>query len=101
MTTNTKTNAGRLRALGVTIGLLCGAEVDYDDAAEAAAYYRAADWVIDQIVATPAEDLEGMVVKARAVAWCCASRTNFALGQTSAERVMTVLLTDLLALDPG
>ena len=99
MTTTTTATSGRLRALGVTIGLLNAAEIDYEDPVEEEAYYRAARWVIDQVIATPAADLAGMIVKAEAVAWCCASRTDFWLGSTSQERVTASILRDLLA-DP-
>lgn len=93
-------NAAQLAALGTGIALLWRLEVDADDPGQAeaqAAYDRAADGLVGLIVATPAADLGGLRVKAEAIAWCCASRTDFALGETSEARLIRSLLQDLLA----
>jgi len=86
----------RLRSLGVAVRLLWTAAVDLDDPIQEAAYYAGADQLIAAVIATPARDFAGAQVKAETVAWCCASRCDFALGTTSAERVIGSLLTDLL-----
>lgn len=79
------------------MGLLGATELLESDPALEAAYYACADALIERIIVTPAGDLVGVRVKAEAVAWCCASRTDFSLGETMAERVITALLVDLLA----
>lgn len=86
----------RLEKLGVAVRLLWSASPNLDDTAQEAAYYRCADVILDAIVATPARSFTGAMVKAEAVAWCCASRTDFGLGETGSERVMASLLRDLL-----
>jgi hypothetical protein len=91
----------RMRALGVAVRLLKSAHVDLDDAAAADAYYAAAELLIAAVIATPARDFAGAQVKAETVAWCCASRTEFGLGQTAAERLIGSLLRDLLTRETG
>ncbi|MDZ4375350.1 MAG: hypothetical protein U1C74_28545 [Phenylobacterium sp.] len=84
----------RLEALGVAVKLLWTAAPD--DPAEEAAYYAHAGRLLAAIVATPARDFAGAQVKAEAIAWCHASRTDFGLGDSGGERVMGSLLRDLL-----
>lgn len=93
-------NAARLAALGAGVSLLWAVEVDHDDPAQAeasTAYYLTADGIMALIEATPAADLPGLKIKAQAVAWCCASQTDFALGDTSEAKLIGSLLRDLLA----
>ena len=90
----------RLVALGRGIRLLWSIAVDDDAAGGEAlvrAYYQMADGVIALVAATPAADLAGLRVKAEAVAWCCASRTDFALGESSEAMLIGSMLRDLLA----
>ncbi|MBW8814057.1 MAG: hypothetical protein JF588_11585 [Caulobacterales bacterium] len=91
----------RLRALGVAVGLLALAAVDLDDPGQARAYYATAEQLVAALVETPATTIEGLKVKAEAVAWCCASRSDFGLGVTSSERVIASMLLDLLARGGG
>lgn len=95
----TKTDGVRLVALGRGVSLLWTIEVDdgETDPAAVAAYHQLADGMIALVLATPAADLAGLKVKAEAVAWCCASRTDFALGDTSEALLIGSLLRDLLA----
>jgi hypothetical protein len=86
-----------LKVLGTAVGLLNMAKADLDDEAEAAALYGHATNLMAAIASTPALDFEGAQIKAEAVAWCCASRTDFGLGDTAGERVIGSLLRDLLA----
>lgn len=86
----------RLKALGVAVSLLTAAAVDLDDPAEEAAYYAHAHTLMMAIIATPARDFAGCVVKAEAVAWCVASRTNLGFGATAQERILNSLMRDLL-----
>ncbi|WP_337186558.1 hypothetical protein [Phenylobacterium sp.] len=100
MTEIETTHAGRrLGALGHAVKLLWAATPDLGDPAQEAAYYALADDLLAAIVATPAADFGSAQIKAEAVAWCCASRSDFGLGDTGAERVIGSLLRDLLA-DP-
>jgi hypothetical protein len=89
-------NERRLQALGTALGLLWEVAIDQEDPIQSAAYYGHADQLLAVVLATPAHGLAGLRVKAEFVAWCCASRTDFALGQTSSERVIHSLLIDLL-----
>ena len=93
--------SARLQALGVAVRLLWEAPVDLDDAAETEAYYSSANVLMAAIIAAPARTFADAQVKAEAVAWCCASRTDFGLGHTSSERVIHSLLTDLLYAAPS
>jgi len=70
--------------------------IEPDDPAHAAAFDRLAGKVIAVLVATPARDLDGLRIKAEAVAWCCGSRHDFAMGEASADRVIASMLLDLL-----
>ncbi|ODT87802.1 hypothetical protein [Phenylobacterium sp. SCN 70-31] len=90
-----------LDALGVAVARLWATTPDLDDPAQEAAYYNHADGVLAAIVATPARDFADAQVKAEAVAWCCASRTDFGLGDTKCERVISSLLRDLLQSPPS
>lgn len=87
----------RLQALGQALRLLDRAPLDADDPVQVLAYYLMADAVVGQVIATPARDLEGLRIKAETVAWCCASRRDFALGETFSDRTIGSLLQDLLA----
>jgi hypothetical protein len=89
-------DARRLLAAGRAIRLLWAAPLDPVDAAQRLAFEAAAATVIEAVIATPAAGAEGFAVKAEAVAWCCGSRADFALGDTPAERVIGSLLDDLL-----
>lgn len=82
--------------MGVALRLLWDAPVDYDNEADEAAYYTIAARCVSIVIATPASDLDGLRIKAQAVAWCCASHTDFALGDSSCARVIGSLLRDLL-----
>lgn len=90
----------RLEKLGTAVRLLWAAAPDLDDPIQEAAYYRHAERLVEAIVATPARDFAGAMVKAETVAWCCASRTDFGLGRTGSERVITSLIRDLLTAPP-
>lgn len=92
----TETETARLRALEQAIGLLWSVRVDHEDPAQERAYYILADATIAAVIVTPASNMAGLQVKAEAVAWCCASRTDFALGNSTAEQVMDSILRDLL-----
>lgn len=87
----------RLRALGHALRLLDAAPIDEDDPEQRLAYYLVAEGVVGQVIATPAVDLAGLRIKAEAVAWCCASRSDFALGDSFSDRAIGSLLRDLLA----
>jgi hypothetical protein len=92
----------RLQALALALELLTAAEPPGGaDAAQARAFNQLANRVIARVIATPALALAGLRVKAQAVAWCCASRHDFALGETAGERVIASLLADLLATVPA
>lgn len=98
LTNSISTDAARLRALGQAIQILGAITPDYDDPAQEAALYRTADIMIALAIATPARDLAGVASKAEMAAWCCASRTDFGLGETAQARVIASLLRDLLAI---
>ncbi|HET6971291.1 MAG TPA: hypothetical protein VFH92_09210 [Phenylobacterium sp.] len=89
----------RLRALALAVGLLLATAGDVEDPGEAATYYATAEQLVAQLVATPARTFGGLQVKAEMVAWCCGSRTDFALGRTASERVIASMLGDLLSSD--
>lgn len=89
-------DAARLRRLAVALRLLERVEIDYDDPAQETPYLRLAEQLVAQVIATPAGDLAGARTKAEAVAWCCASRTDFTLGEALSSRVIGSLLRDLL-----
>lgn len=72
-------------------------DIDYNDPTSARAYYAASDQVMAELIRTPAQSWAGLQVKAEAVAWCCASRVDFALGDTVGERLIASILQDLLA----
>ena len=96
----TENTAARLAELGTGVGLLWAIEVDSDDPDQAETVsniYAMAEALISLIADTPARELTGIRIKAEAVAWCCASRTDFALGDTSEARLIGSLLRDLLA----
>lgn len=91
--------AERLGNLGRALDRLSALPVDYDDADQAGAYYEVGRALIAELLAGRARDLGGLRAKAEAVAWCCASRSDFALGDTVAERAIQSLLRDILALE--
>lgn len=95
--TSSRGPSRRLQILGLTLGLLGSADLLETDPAREAGYYACADALIARIVATPAADFMGAQIKAEAIAWCCASRTDFALGETSEQVLIGSLLRDLLA----
>jgi hypothetical protein len=87
----------RLRSLAIAVGLLLTAAIDLDDGPAVQACYTTAERLAAELAATPAQTFAGLQVKAELVAWCCASRADFALGETSGERVIASILSDLLA----
>lgn len=71
--------------------------VDHANPEQSQAYYRDADIVMAAVLASKAIDATGWALKAEAIAWCCGSRTDFALGSSTAEQLMASLLVDLLS----
>lgn len=90
---------GALHRLGLAVQALQrrARHVDFADDGQALAYYAEGDQVVEAIIAARAREIDDLRVKAEAIAWACASRTDFALGDTASERLMGSILQDLLA----
>lgn len=90
----------RLEKLATAIDLLTVAAGDLEDSTETAAVYACADRLVRRLIAIRARTWRGACIKAEMVAWCCASRTDFGLGEAAGERMINSLLRDLLAPPP-
>jgi hypothetical protein len=71
--------------------------LDYTRPASVAAHYDAGEELVEALLRRRARTWAALQAKAEGVAWCCASRTDFALGDTAGEQLMASILADLLA----